>query len=339
MTLTTKIMIWFGTILTVGLLSVIVYQQIQINKQQNAIATEMISQKQLIDGIMRSQSTWATKDDVKNLLDANGVNATALSAIQKDMSSINSTLTAANIAVINSQGQVATNIPSTSVGPKNPLTPPTVVNCPGGGTVTCPNNDPFGYQQNEQDLALNEDFSSLKVPIGTVKFNAANPKPWSLDIKPREYSVVNVIGTDDNQRLSVYNKFSVKVDNKQYDIPITTAQTQQIYPTAKWSWFNPRLYAGLDMGVNVNHLEGAITPSANIQVMSYGKYKNQPDFSILQIGGGYNVISKTPELTITPFTYNVGQHIPLMNNLYVGPSIAVGTDGNVLVNLGLRVGL
>lgn len=340
MTLTTRIMIWCGIIVFVGLLSTIVYQQIQINKQQNAIQTSIIEQKQLIDGIVRAQSTWATKDDVKSVLSANGVNASALDAIQKDMASLKETLTAANIATANSRGQVATNIATTTVGPKNPTpTDPVTVACPSGGSVTCPNNDPFGYQLNEQDLALSEDFTSLKVPFGTVKFSAWQEKPWSVDIKPREYDVVNVIGTDENQRISVYNKFSVKVDDKQYEIPIVKAETQQIYPSPKWSWFNPRLYAGAETGINVSHVEGSFTPDVSLQIMSYGRYKTQPDLSVLQIGGGFDTVNKVPELVITPVSYNIGQHLPLMNNLYLGPSLQLGTNGSVIVGAGLKVGL
>ena len=40
-----------------------------------------------------------------------------------------------------------------------------------------------------------------------------------------------------------------------------------------------------------------------------------------------------------PFSYNVGKPVPLINNTYVGPVISVGTDANVYVGGGIRVGL
>jgi hypothetical protein len=252
-----------------------------------------------------------------------------LKAIQDDLDKLHGEVQAVNIAVVSSQGQHGTNVPSTNTGPTNPNPVPVDPNNP----------DPFGYMKAQQDLALNEDFGNIKVPIGSVGFSAWQKAPWSFDIKPREYHVATVVGTDENQRQYFYNKFTVKVDNKDYDVPIKTATTQQVYPEAKWSWFNPRLYIGVDGAVGVTPVKGEFTPNLNVQIMSYGQYKTQPDFSILQVGAGYGTVSQRPQLVITPVSYNIGKHIPLMNNTYIGPSLSVGTDGNVFIGGGIRVGL
>jgi hypothetical protein len=333
MSLSTKILIWIGAVLLIGTLGFIIFKQIENSNRQLAIQTQLVAQQQLIDGIVRSSNQWTTKEDLNKFITDNNVN---LKAIQEDLSKLNATVTAANSVVANSNGQVATNVPSTNTGPKNP-NPVVPGKCPDG--TVCPNVDPFGYQQSEQDLALNEDFGTLKVPVGKVGFSAWQKDPWSIDIKPREYNVTNVVGTDPNQRLYFENKFTVKVDGKEYDVPIKTATTKQIYPTASWSWFNPRLYMGVDGAVGLTPVKGEFTPNLNVQIMSYGQYKTQPDFSILQVGAGYGTVSQRPQLVITPVAYNVGKHIPLMNNTYIGPSLSVGTDGNVFIGGGIRVGL
>jgi hypothetical protein len=322
MTLLTKILLSIGGIIIVMALAFIVYTQHQISARQLAIETQLVKQKDLIDNITRSQSEYASRVDIEKFIKDNNVN---IKAIQNDLSKLEASLTAVNIVTVHSSGQVNNNIPSTGVGTANP------------NPITT--HDPFGYLGKTQLLSLFEKFNTTSVPIGTVGFSAWQPSPWSLDIAPRTYKVVNVVGTDENQRMYVYNKFSVQVNDKSYDVKINTAETKQEFPEARWSFWNPRLFLGIDGGINIQKAKGEITPNIGIGVMSYGKYKNQPDFSVLQIGVGYGTISKNLQLNIMPAAYNVGKHLPLMNNAYIGPSIHVDTIGNVSIMAGVRVGL
>ena len=319
-----------GAILLFCGMGFIILKQQENATRQLAIQTQMVQQKELIDGITRSQAQWATKADMDKFITDNGVN---LKAIQDDLNKLNANVTAANQITVVSNGQVGTSIPTTHTGTANPNpTPPTTC---ADGTVC----DPNGYQKKEQDLDLAEDFSGTKVPIGTVGFSAWQAAPWSVNIKPREYDVTNVIGTDENQKVYVYNKFGVKVDGKPYEVPIKTAQTVQEFPTAKFTFWNPRLFLGVDGGIGVNPVRGEFAPTVSLGIMSYGQYKTNPDLSVLQVGVGWGTISQRPQLVITPVAYNVGKHIPLMSNMYLGPSVAVGTDGEVTIMAALRVGL
>lgn len=315
------------------LLGLIVFNQIQTTKRQIAIETQIVKQKELLDGIVRSQSEYTTKKDLEQFIKDNNIN---LKAIKEDLAKVKGDVAAINIVLIGSIGQKGTNIPSTGTGPKNP-DPIPEPKCPDGSE--CPNFDPFGYLKYQQNLALNEDFGTIKVPIGSVGFSAWKEKPWDIDIKSREYNIASVVGKDENQRSYFYNKVTVNVDGVSHELPIKSATTKEEYPAPKWSLWNPRLFIGVDGGVGVNPVEGKFTPSVSLGIMSYGQYKNQPDFSVLQVGAGFDAISKTPQLVVSPGAYNVGKHIPFMNNLYVGPSVHVGADANVSVMLGARVGL
>lgn len=320
----TKILVAIGAILTIGVLGFIVYNQIQIKNQQTAIQTQLVEQKQLVDGIMRSQNQYATKEDIDKFAKDNNVN---LSAIKDDLDKLNAQVTSINVVIASSKGQSGTHIPTTP-GPVNPH-------------PVDPNNpDPHGYMKAQQNLALNEDFGTVKVPFGKVGFSAWQEKPWSIDINQRDYSLATVVGTDENQRQYFYNKFAVTTGGKTYDIPIKTATTKQEYPSPKWSWWNPRLLMGLDGGVNITNVRGEFTPSINVGVMSYGQYKTTPDFSVLEVGVGYGTINKTPQVLVTPVAYNIGRNLfsPLMNNTYIGPSLQIGTDGSIGAGAGVRVG-
>lgn len=333
-----RILIYLSIILGVGALAFIIYRQEMIAQKQAAIETEIVAQKQLVDGIVRSQADQVSKADMDKFISDNNIN---LKAIQDDLNSLHGEVAAVNIAITDSQGQTGGNIPSSNQGPSNPTPPtPVTVPCPNGGNVTCPNTDPFGYQKEQQNLALNEEFSNVKVPIGSVGFSAWQNAPWSVNITPREYKSASVIGTDENQKMYVYNQLSVTVDGKDYQLPIKTATTKQTSPSPSWSWWNPRLLMGLDGGVNISHVQGEFTPSVNVGIMSYGQYKTTPDFSILEVGAGYGTVNKTAQLVVTPVSYNIGKNLfsPLMNNTYVGPSLSINTDGSLGANLGLRVG-
>lgn len=324
MTVSTKILIFVFAIFIVGTAGFVIYKQHEISARQDAIEKGIVAQRELADNILRSMSQYTTKKELEEFAKESNIN---LGAIRSDLEKLNANVVAINIAKSHSNGQVTNNVPSTNTNPgDNPNPPPT-------------EQDPYGYQKNQQILSINETFDNLSVPIGEVGFSAWKEKPWSLNIKPREYNSSTVIGMDENQRIYTYNKFSIKVDNKDYEIKISKGEVQQVYPEAKWSWWNPRLFLGFDGGVNIGKINGTAAPSLNVQIMSYGKYKNQPDFSILQIGGGYDIHNQKPGAVITPFSYNIGKHIPLLNNTYIGPSVLINTSGDISVLAGIRVGL
>lgn len=323
MTLSTKILLCIVAIFVTGAVGFIVYKQFEISARQQAIESQIVAQKELADNILRSMSQYTTKKDLEDFAKISNIN---LDVIKADLEKLNANVVAINVVKSHSNGQTGTDIPSTSTHPGENPNPPTI-------------QDSFGYQANQQILTLNEKFNTLQIPIGDVGFSAWKDKPWTLNIKPREYSSSTVIGTDENQRIYTYNKFSIKVDNKDYEVKISQGEVQQVYPEAKLSWWNPRMFIGMDGGVNIAKVNGEVAPSLNIQLMSYGKYKTQPDISILQIGAGYTLNSQRPGVLITPFSYNIGNLVPLLKNTYIGPSMLINTSGDISVMAGIRVGL
>lgn len=327
MTLLNKILIFAGAALIIGLFGFTIYKLNEISNRQIAIETQVIAQRELVDGIMRSQNQYATKDDIDKFIKDNGVN---LKAIQSDLDNLHAEISSVNVILVNSAGQHGTNIPSTGGGGTNP------------NPVNPNNPDPFGYMKKEQVLQLNEKFGALDVPFGKVGFSAWQEKPWSINISPRQYKVVNVVGTDENQRNYFYNKFSVNVDNKDYDIKITTAETKQEFPEAKFSFWNPRLFLTAGGGVNVTSAppQGSANAGVTLGIMSYGQFKTNPAISVLQLGIGYETSSQRPVAIINPVNFNIGGILPkgLANNTYLGPSLQVNTAGNIITGANLSIG-
>lgn len=330
MSLSTKILIWVGAVLTLGILGFIVYKQIEISNKQAAIETQVILQKQLVDNIVRSQSTYASKGDIEQFIKDNGVN---LKAIQDDLGKLGAQVDAVNAIVVTSGGQHGSNISSTGTGDTNP------------NPVDPKDPDPWGYQKKEQSLSLNENFDQTQVPIGKVGFSAWQQSPWSMDILPREYHVINVIGKDENERDYVYSKFSVKVSDKSYDVKIASAETKQEFPDAKFSFWNPRLFLTTGGGINLSKIDpinGSFNAGGAIGIMSYGKSKPNPDISILQVGAGYESNKSEFGVIINPVNFNVGKLIPtggLINNIFIGPSMQITPSGSIFVGANVSVGL
>lgn len=332
MNLTTKILLFLFGILVLVAGTFVVYKQLEISRRQAAIENSLIEQKELAGNIMRAMSQYSTKEDLEKFGKDQKVD---LDVIKKDLATLNANLIAINNFTASSKGQSGTGQSSTGTTPNpNPEQPNPA------------NPDPHGYLANRQEFELNEKFENVTIPFGKVGFSAWKDKPWDYSVAPRTYSVTNTIGTDENQRHYVYNKFSVKVGEKDYDLKITQSKTLEQFPEAKFSFFNPRLYLGMDGGVrfattpgSTAPVRGEASPNIGVAIMSYGRYKTQPDISVLQIGAGYSIDAQKPNLHLTPIMYNLGKHLPLMNNLYVGPSVNVNTSGDVGIMGGLRVGL
>jgi hypothetical protein len=309
---------------------------------QTQIQSSVVAMQQLQDNITRSQSQFATKADIEAFANANQVN---IDAIEQNINSLNATLSSINVVSVNSSGENTGNLPSTSTTPiTNNPTSPTQPN--NASVVACPNNDPYGYQSNVQNLALNEQFgspstASTSVPIGQVSFDAAQKQPWSVDLVPRQYTVVNVMATDPNGLHSVYNKFSIVESGKSYPVDITNAQYKEEYPTASMSWWNPHLLFAANAGVNISRtpISGEFNPSINVQLMSYGKTKTNPDISLLQLGLGYATVAREPTINVNPISFNIGNALStsFIDNTYVGPSFAIGLNGNITIGAGISV--
>jgi len=175
------------------------------------------------------------------------------------------------------------------------------------------------------------------VPFGTSSFSAWKKDPWDVHIKPRQYTALNVLGTDENGKTYTYSKFAVKVDNKTYDIDITDAKLVEELPQSKFR-FSPRLFLGVDLGTTISSPKFELMPDLELMLFSYGQGYPQT-WEFLGVGGGYEFNYKNLQLIISPVNYNLGKHIPFMSNLFIGPSISVDPHGSFSVLGGIKVGL
>ena len=302
---------------------IIKVQQDTISKLKT-IEASVVEAKDIGNGISRAQSNYVSKDQLEKIIKDNKLD---LSAIQKDMDNLNANVNGLYTVVATSKPIYIKGAPSDEQTAKDPTVPAPV------------GQDPFGYMSHMEWKDIAEDFGNGKtIPIGKLGFEAYKPAPWTVSIVPREYKVATVLGVDEEGRSYAYSKFSIVADGKDIDIPIK-ANLSQVYPDPKFS-FNPHIFLGFDIGMlptPPTKMDGIA--SLGIGLFSYGKTKIDPDFTFLILGVGYSIEDQVFAGNITPATYNIAKHIPLMSSLNIGPSVSYDTKGRLGLMFGIKVAL
>lgn len=212
---------------------------------------------------------------------------------------------------------------------------------PGPGAAEAPLGvDQWSYTGSRQVLRLSEPFvGSEEVPWGKVGFSAWKKEPWDIEVLPRTYKslAVGTIGPDG--RRHVYTQFAVEVDGRVYRLPVTAAQyVEDVAPMAfRWK-LTPML--SLSAGPFVADADGvAVLPGLQFAVARYGAPGDFPIWVFLAPGVAYEPRLGGFGLTLVPAAYNVGAPLPILENLYVGPSVGVQVGGGISVGASVSVGL
>lgn len=217
-------------------------------------------------------SEYVTKTDLDNFAKQSKID---LDIIKKDLDTFNASIIAINKTQTNSKGYYSTGDSSSYVTPITNL--PETFKCADKECI----EDKYKYFKQRQFYILSEPFQSVKVPIGTIGFDATKPNPWLLDIKPRQYISSTIIGIDENSRHYVYNKFLIKVDGKDYEVKIDKAELKEQYPENRFR-VNPKFYASYDYLVPAHNI------GVSVPIFSYGKFKNNPDWIFVAPGISYD---------------------------------------------------
>ena len=335
-----KIALGVAVVLLLVAVVFIIKGQFDAAKERSRLQQDVIEMKELQDGVVRSKSKYVTKDDFNKFADKMDID---LDGIQDDLDNFDANIKLLSKTIASSKGYRASGLPSSGVKPR-PVDPDNPVpTCPDG--TTC---DPYGYLTNSQLLSLYEPFNKdLRVPIGDVTFEAWKEKPWSVNVLPRQYKLHTVLGQDEDGRYYVYNRFQVEVDGKTHNIPIDQSEVVEKLPESEFR-FDPHINLGLTVGPSIatgnldpneSKVQAEVMPTLDVSLFSYGETKVSPEWKFLGIGLGYESQRVNMGVILNPVDYNVGKHIPMMNNLYLGPTVGVDLEGNVFVGGGIRVGL
>ena len=300
---------------------------------QKQVEFSNLQMKQLENSIIRSQSSYVTPQQLDKALSGIG-----MEAIRSDLDRLGAKIDSINVVLISTPGFNGTNIGSTGSKPRpgtDPKIPPEIP-CEDN---KCINPDKFNYLNNEQFLSINEPFTEGFVPFGSTSFKAWEEKPWSLKILQRNYIINNVVSQDENGQTIVHNKFDIEVDGKKYPVKIKESKTIQEVRGSEF-WFNPRIQLGLGVGPTVyKSLTAEVIPTLQVALFSYGPHKRQTTWNFLGLGLGMHTQKLSPTISISPVNYNLGEPLPLLENLLIGPTLSIDIAGNISIAGSVQVGL
>lgn len=332
-----KIGIGVIIIAIIGTLAFLIKLNIDAKDRAEALTRQVVDMKTLQDEVVRSKATYVSKEDMNKF--AKDINLN-LDPIRKDLESLGAEVQGLSKVLTRSRGYQGTNLGSSGTSPRDPSDPsPNIPVCQDG----TPCEDPYGYWANAQTKSFFEPFGDdLEVPMGSATFKAWKEKPWDIDIRPREYHIATVLGQDENGRHYIHNKFQIEVDGERHDIPIEQAEFVEKLPEAEFR-FDTHLNLGVFVGGRVSTSGDAssaeVAPTLGVSFFSYGETKVIPTWKFLEVGVNYGSQAGTLGVHVNPVDYNIGEALPLIDNLYLGPTIGLDIDGNVQAGAGIRVRL
>lgn len=273
-----------------------------------------IKQKQLEDNITRSSTSFASKEDIKRILNESKID---LSKIEGDLEGLNAKIDSVNKVQVVSVYQKQENIPTENSIPKT-------------DPIEVKKDD---LKQETQYVSIGEQFKNTRVPFGKVGFSYWRNNPWEYEVYKRNYKITNVIAKDSNNNTVVYNKFSINVDNKDYDLELDSADNIQIMPENKFHFY-PKIFLGFSSGYNINKsFDSSVFLYGNF--IQYGQFKNNPKLSLLNLGLGTNF--NTYKVSLVPVFFNLQNISKFLQNSYIGPGFAYGFNNSYEFNINIAL--
>lgn len=167
-------------------------------------------------------------------------------------------------------------------------------------------------------------------PVAWAMFHPNQPDPsklWKTGTYPLEFDV-NIIETETED--GIYNRYAeLNIENNQmsetkgnkYPLKITRLDWAKNTIKEKKFSLNPRL--GLAMEIT----NSVAAPALDFSFASYGRTKGDMDWRILELSAGGT--SDEFIFGFSPFSWNFGKALPLIENAFIGPSVVWSTQGDV----------
>ena len=185
---------------------------------------------------------------------------------------------------------------------------------------------------NENDHEFIDIKNAKDVPIAWSMFypNKTENK-WKSGTYQQDYYTNIVIAENKEGKEEVIAKTYMTVDKAGYrdkQVPVDVKSVNWVKEKTKERSFafNPTLSLGINSNID------DIYPILDIGFFSYGKTYKDFDFRFLNVGVGYN---DDLYFGVSPVQYNLGNYLPLISNLLVGPTVY--SDSYLNVKFGIQI--
>lgn len=188
-----------------------------------------------------------------------------------------------------------------------------------------------------------KDYEGAEFPTAWAMFhpNQTEDKFWKTGTYPLEYNI-RVIETENpdgkfNRYAEVFvmNNQMKETKGKEFKLKVTDIKWEKFEQKEKQvSWWNPRVAFG-----GIINSDGVST-GLNISTTSYGRTKRDMDWRFFTFGLGAikddNGVWRGVA-SFEPLSWNVGNALPLIENVFVGPVGSIDTDG--ITNVGVQISI
>jgi hypothetical protein len=167
-------------------------------------------------------------------------------------------------------------------------------------------------------------------PVAWAMFHPNQPDPdklWKTGTYPIEFNV-DIIETENKE--GIFNRYAeLNIENNQmretkgnkYPVKITRLDWAKKENNEKSFMFNPRLGLAMELTNSI------AAPALDLSFASYGKSKADMDWRIIEISAGGT--SDEFIFGFTPFSWNFGKALPIIENAFIGPSVVWSSEGDV----------
>jgi hypothetical protein len=193
--------------------------------------------------------------------------------------------------------------------------------------------DPENPKRDLEEVTVNlNDAEGSPYPVAVVRLspNIQGAERWSVEPHKLEVKTDIVETTDDDGNPKRYaeawveNHWSSLGKNedgtyKKFPIDLTIDNWAKRVEKEKKFWYSPRIgfsgIFGTDTAVGLD-----------LGIFSYGKTRADSDWQFIAFGAAK--ASDTELMYFTPVKYNIGKLLPLMENLFIGPTVYLDKDSN-----------
>jgi hypothetical protein len=186
-----------------------------------------------------------------------------------------------------------------------------------------------------------------EVPVAWAMYypNRPEDKRWKVAAEPLEYHTIVIQSEQKDGQFNTHLDswaFNTRTKEK-IPMKIEMAEFKQLKKEDKeFFWWAPRFSLNVDLGVGTSSLPSSsdsfvAAGGLSFSMMGYGRTTNDLTWRFLDFGVSTN--GDTTYAKFTPFTYNIGEVLPLVNNLFVGPFVgyAFSGDNDWIVGVGISI--
>jgi len=193
-----------------------------------------------------------------------------------------------------------------------------------------------------------EDGNVTEVPVAwSIYFPNREPdKQWKTGVYPLEYHSKVVQSEQEDGQINTYTEVYFE-NNKdkasrgiEVPIKITSSEFKQLRKEDKeFFWWAPHINFTVDFGISgfdVNSADGLpIVPGVSVSLSGYGRTERDLDWKFVELG-----IASTGDetyLRFSPFSWNIGNVLPLVSNTFIGPFVGFSTEGETVFGIGISI--